>query len=351
MIATYPVKMTVSKVLTHFSTGKKVSEKAASASGKLTIINNNSSVWPLIAKTRFQTDDGMVFRIAQQINVPAATVNGPGKIEAFVVADEQDAYGAMTGDRGNVGPSRFFLPGLREDSRSKLYAESYAPMTGGVTDFTTYITDQDVEASRQRMADELKKSAVEELNKILQQKSAESADGKTYVLLEGDQAIKIGDAKINVSPDLVGRQTGEFHINGTVPVAGVYYEKESMLEILRSELVLKKSPQKELVKINEASTSYRIFEWDDLGGKIKLTANIKGIEQYEIDEEKENGARLLQNIRDHIAGLNLDDAKLYIQNMPEINKAEIESWPAWSPTIPNLTDNIEFEIRNAVSIE
>ena len=53
----------------------------------------------------------------------------------------------------------------------------------------------------------------------------------------------------------------------------------------------------------------------------------------------------------HIAGKDIEDAKLYIQNLPEINKVEIESWPAWSPTIPGIEDNIEFEVRDAVEAQ
>ena len=86
-------------------------------------------------------------------------------------------------------------------------------------------------------------------------------------------------------------------------------------------------------------------------GKIKLTANIKGIEQFAITEETESGERLLKKIREHVAGQDIEKAKQYIQNLPEVNKVEIESWPLWSPTIPNLPDNIEFEVREAVKVE
>jgi len=123
-----------------------------------------------------------------------------------------------------------------------------------------------------------------------------------------------------------------------------------MLEILKSELMLKKSPQKELLRINEKSTSYRIFDWDEDRGKIKVTANIKGIEQFSIDPTKDNGQRLLNKIKEHIVGKNIEEAKVYIQNLPEINKVQIDSWPVWAPTIPKLPDNIDFEVRDSVTL-
>ncbi len=65
----------------------------------------------------------------------------------------------------------------------------------------------------------------------------------------------------------------------------------------------------------------------------------------------ENGQRLIEKIKEHIVGKDIEQAKNYIQNLPEINKVEIDSWPAWAPTIPNLPDNIEFEIRPAVDVQ
>ncbi len=351
-VAAYPISTKVSKAISQYATGKKFSEKGANASGKITIINTTNNAWPLIPKTRFQTKDGLVFRIAGSITVPAATAQGSGKVEAFVIADQVDAYEGIIGERGNIGPSSFFLPGLKADSQSKLYGESYEQMKGGVTDYLTYVTAEDIETSKIRLKDELIKSALSDLKVAVQQKAELVGQGTNYTLLEGDnQALKVSEPKITIDQSLVGKELMEFKVSGEVDVSGVYYDHDAMLEILKNELLLKKSPQKELVRINEGSTTYRIFQWDEDTGKIKITANIKGIEQFEIDPDKENGLRLLEKIREHIAGLDIEEAKIYIQNLPEINKVEIESWPAWSPTVPSLTDNIDFEIRDAVQAE
>ena len=347
MIASYPVDTKFTKSIVHTATGKKLSERGKNASGKLTIINTTNNAWPLVATTRFQTNDGIVFRIPGAANVPSATANGPGKIEVYVVADQIDAYGSISGERGNIAPSKFFLPGLKESSRSLIYGESSAPMTGGITDYISFITEEDIEAAKSRLNDELIKSAVSELKMAIEKKGELSSSKATYTLLEGEKAIKIGEVEMNVPPDLKNKEISEFTVNGSISVSGVYYDRDEMLEILKNELLLKKSPQKELLRINEDSTSYRIFDWNETTGKIKVTANIKGIEQYEIDQDKESGERLTDKIKEHIAGQDIETAKQYIQNLPEINKVEIESWPAWSPTIPSIQDNIDFEVRDA----
>lgn len=350
-IASYPINTKVSQTITHSATGKKFSERGANSSGNIMVVNLSSNPWPLVAQTRFQTNDGIVFRILQAATVPAASASGPGKLEVYVTADPLDVNGQVVGERGNIGPTKFFLPGLKDSSRAQLYGESTVAMKGGITDYTTFITKEDLVAAEERVKAALLKDAVATLTEAVKQKSELTGENKVYTLLEGEKAIKVGEVKIALDSSLEGKEAKEFSISGEVEVSGVYYDHDGMLEILKNELLLKKSPQKELLKINEKSTSYRIFEWDEINGRIKLTANIKGIEQFIIDPEKENGARLLEKVKEHVAGLEINDAKAYIQNLPEVNKVEIESWPAWSPNIPKLADNIDFEIRDAVNVD
>lgn len=350
-ISSYSIKTTVNRTISHYSTGKKFSDRGANASGKVTIVNTSQNAWPLIAQTRLQNDDGIVFRISGPVTVPAATSAGPGKAETYVTADQLDAYGAIVGDRGNIPPSRFFLPGLKDSSRNQLYAENTEAMDGGVTDYISFISPEDIEGAKARIKDELVKSALEDLKAAVKDKSTLVGAEGSFILLEGENAVKTGEVSIQLEPSLEGREQGEFQISGSLEVSGVYYDHDSMLEILKNELLLKKSPQKQLLRVNEDSTTYRIFEWDEIQGKIKLTANIKGIEQFTIDPDKESGSKLLSKIKEHIVGQDIEQAKLYIQNLPEINKVEIDSWPAWSPTVPNIPDNIDFEIRDSIKAE
>jgi hypothetical protein len=337
MIASYPVSVPAKKTLTYFATGKNFQGK--NSSGTLTIFNKSAHTWPLIEQTRFQTPDGVVFRIKKGANVPAG-----GKVETNVVADPMDAYGQVVGDRGNIGPTRFFLPALREDSQKELYAESFAPMSGGVTSYLTIVSEEDVAAATRRLEDELKTAAEEALADAVLSKNKMLQGETAFELLKGNLAIEIGEPILNIPDGLVGLELSQFDIDGEIAASGVYYNRNELLEILKSELMLKKSPEKRIVKVNEDSATQKIFDIDEPAGKIKITATIKGLEVYEISPEKENGARLIKKIKDHILGKDIEGAENYIQNLPEINKVEIKSWPAWALTIPNVPDNIKIEV-------
>jgi len=349
MIASYPISTNISDTITYTATGKRSSENAENASGLLTIYNITNLDWPLITETRFQNEEGIIFRIKDAIVVPAGSSETPGQIEAFVVADQFDANNLVVGERGNIEASKFFLPGLREESRTEIYAESFAPMSGGFSDYITYITDEDLLAARMTIENHLKDKAITELKQAVDEKNSILGENEKFKLLEGKEggkdSVEISNVNIVLDDSIVGQEIDSFEVSGDVNVSGIYYSEADMLKILTEELFSIKTSNKELVIVDEKSTTYVIFEWDDASGKVKLTAGIKGVEQYEINPNTESGQKLLEKIKEHISGKKIEDATLFIQNLPEVNKVNIESWPAWSPTIPSIPDNIEFEIK------
>lgn len=95
------------------------------AQGVVTIYNGQDKVQELIKNTRFETPEGLIFRIRDSIKVPAGTASDPGELTVTVYAD-------AGGTTHNIGPSTFTLPGLAGSAVYDLvYAKSDAPMTGG----------------------------------------------------------------------------------------------------------------------------------------------------------------------------------------------------------------------------
>jgi len=343
VIPSFPVTFTIEKTITYYTTGNKF--EGRNAQGTITIINTSNREWPLIEQTRFQSDEGLVFRIQQDVIVPPSTLSGPGKLDAFVVADEVDAYGQIVGDRGNIGPSHFFLPGLSEDNRKKIAAESSENFTGGQTITHKMISAEDVEMAEGKIKSELINSAEEELKKeVLRMNQERNIE---LALLVGDKgAIKIGEPQLFVPDGLEGQMLDQFDVSGRVYVSGIAYNHNELENILRNKLKMSRSPEKKLIKIDSESLTYRLIpiEAGEDTTRQKITATIKGIEQYEISPDRENGRRLIENITEHIIGKSVEEAKIYIQQLPAINKVEINSWPAWSPNLPSVPDNIKVEI-------
>ncbi|MBU1445688.1 hypothetical protein KKD70_00290, partial [Patescibacteria group bacterium] len=343
VIPSFPAKVAIEKTITYYTTGNKF--EGRNAQGTITITNTSNRDWPLIEQTRFQSEDGLIFRIQQDLIVPPATLSGPGKLDAFVIADETDAYGQIAGDRGNIGPSKFFLPGLSEDNRQKIYAESNANFTNGQTITHKMVSAEDVEMAKGKIRSELINSAEEELKKEVLRMNQERNIELALLVDEGG-AIEIGEPELFIPDGLENQMLTQFDVSGRVYVSGIAYNHNELENILRNKLKLSKSPEKKLIKIDSESVTYRLIPIEAGADTTRqtITATIKGIEQYEISPDRENGRRLIENIQDHIVGKSIEEAKIYIQQLPAINTVDINSWPAWSPNLPSVPDNIKIEI-------
>ncbi len=215
-------------------------------------------------------------------------------------------------------------------------------MTGGKTIVNKHITKDDINAAKDKLSTDLKNSAQAELQAEITKRN--ERDKTNLVLLVGDNAFQTTVPKITAPGNLENQKLESFEIQGELTATGIAYNRDELMNMLKTELKLKQNPEKKLVHIDEESLTYRIFENDQPGKKVKITASIKGIEEFEIDPDKENGARLVQKIKDHVLGHQISEARDFIQNLPEINKVSIDSWPAWAPTMPNVPDNIKIEI-------
>lgn len=97
------------------------------ASGSVTVVNDFSPTpVKLLATTRFETPDGLIFRAPSQVIVPGKKGSAPGTVQITVVADQPGA-------NYNVGPiSKLTLPGLKSGPMfSTVYARSEAAFAGG----------------------------------------------------------------------------------------------------------------------------------------------------------------------------------------------------------------------------
>lgn len=157
------------ELLTLESTGSK----QVKASGKETVslraegkifIYNTVSTAPqrLIKNTRFETKDGLIFRIKESVEVPGATKDAKGNaVPGSVVAD---VFADGTGEQYNIPPSRFTVPGLKDtDQYESVYAESSAAFVGGFEGEKYIIDAGELDTAKQALHMELRAKMLEEL--------------------------------------------------------------------------------------------------------------------------------------------------------------------------------------------
>ena len=225
-------------------------------------------------------------------------------------------------------------------------------MTGGTTLVHTKVTEEDLTAAKTKLESDLQEKALAALRKEVL--SLGNEQGLDLKLLEDSDAIVYGAAIIDVPYELVGQEMDSFEIKGSLSISGAAYDGDALYNILKTEIVSVQTPGKQLIAVKEDSVSIVVLEVNNAGLTYKLTVQIQGIEEYEIDPELEGGADLAEKIKEHIAGKSIEEATNYIQNLPEVNQVEITVWPFWSPTIPNLPENIKIKSlseKEAVEVE
>ncbi len=343
IVPTYPVNPPAfSKELTYIPTGKI--SRGDRARGVITVYNKTDHPWDLAPTTRFQTDEGLVFRTPRAVRVPAGTDKVPGTVDVEVLADDLDSLNQVIGSRGNIDPRKFFLPGLQDDSRKNLYAESKTPFSGGVTRVIKVVSKEDVEAAVQTLKKKITSEAATDLKNYLEQ---QNLNNKTNLSLMSDKNIlKMGEPKITVPQNLEGQQIDQFTLSATYTLSSVSYDKAILVKFLRARMIHRADPDKKIAKISEDDLSYRFLEADPASGRVKLTVTMRAIQSFDLNPETENGKRFIKKITDHLLGLRVDAAKDYLrQQTDEIAQVEVKTWPIWAPTIPNIADNIKFVVN------
>ena len=305
-----------SELKTIQTTGQK--EVAQKAKGKITVINAfSSSPQPLVATTRFETPDGLIYRTPRSVIVPGVTVeNGiqkSGELEIEIIADQ-------AGERYNIDPVNFTIPGLRGSTKfEKIYAESKFKITGGIIGLANIVTEEDVK----NLKEEIKNKVTEKIKNELKAKSSE------LILVDTLQPTIINEELSNKA----GEAATQLTLKTTARLNTVAFKEKDIIELINS--FIKKTGDLVLIK-DSLSIEYENPKIDE--GKESLTFDllVKGRAGLKIDEEK---------IIQKLAGIKEKEIKDSIKSMPEIETVKIIFSPFWVNRIPREIDKIKSKIE------
>jgi hypothetical protein len=339
---------TVTKQTKVFNTTSKRFD-GTNAKGFITIYNTSDEEWPLKKETRFKTEEGLIFRIKEGIFVPPATTDEagdevPGTYRASVEADPFDIYDDPIGDRGNIGPTEFTIPGLSEYNQQLLWGESTESMAGGVTKFQKVVMEEDIEAAKRQIEDNLILMATEDLRSYIEE--VNKLNHTNLVLLDDPRYLQTELQELKISDDLEGSPRDKFEVFAKIQARGLAYDFDQLFSILKKELKTRAHPDMRVRddSIRPESVSFEAVEEDPDLGQIKITATIKGIQEYVIDSSLQAGLRFANKIKERILNLPVDEAIGVVGNMSEVDDVEIKVWPLWLSKIPRISDNIEVKL-------
>lgn len=311
------MRLSQQKTVSIDATGEEVAE--VKASGKIRIYNSFSEEpQRLIVRTRFETKDGLIYRIPESVMVPGKTAAGPGFIDAEIFADE-------TGEKYNVNKNTTFtIPGFKSDTKrfDSFKAEAITNIEGGFVGKRKTINPNSKEIAL--------KGIETELQTVLQ-KDISSKIPNGLVLLE--------NAMIFESKELPQKEVSSSVIIGTeVSVYAIMINTDDLSKKIKDQYIAKSA--------NWLNTETLISDFS----KLKITNKPLNFEEgNEIDLSISGEVDVIGNIDskdivERLVGKPKGEASALINEFEGISSVAVTIRPLWKKSFPTNPSKIYVEV-------
>lgn len=281
------------------------------AEGTVTLYNKRGQPQTLVATTRLLTPDNILFRLEDQVTVPADS-----SVQAKVYADQE-------GPSGNIPPATFIIPGLSESLQELVYAQSTSAMLGGTRQIGV-LTTKDTERAEEQL---IKNNSAELLTQFIDQ-----LEDKKMELIDTQTTIS------NTSYDKeLGEEVDSFTYSADLSVSAVFAEREKILSLAKNKLKESRGPQGEFINVDPSSLTYELLEVDLDNLQAQVKVSISGLSTFDPDQDIFD--------KNLLVGFTQDDLKLYFSQFESIQEAKVEFSPFWVKKVPILKDHIYIVIQ------
>ncbi|MFA6297163.1 MAG: hypothetical protein WC629_01235 [Candidatus Paceibacterota bacterium] len=287
------------------------------ASGTIIIYNNYSSAkQQLIATTRFETPDGLIFHLDKLTIVPGTTVVAgktvPGSIEATITADQ-------SGDKYNIDKKDFTIPGFKGSSKFQaFYGRSKTAMSGGFSGMMGQVSDADLKSAN----DALKTSL---LDAALQDVATNTPENYIF--------FKDG-VRNTFSSSMGSASDGKAELKGKLILEALVFDQNAIENIIA----------------DSVGERYHFDNLDSLALSIQnLESSTSFISNPSLKLELKGTLTTGQsfdtsNLKKALSGKAKTQLQEILKLYPEIIKAEAVVHPFWSKSFPENVKNINVTV-------
>ncbi len=295
-------------------------EVSIPASGTLVITNTNNVEQVLIEKTRFESPDGKIYRIADGVRVPGGTSEEPGRLEVTVTAEEAGAeYNVEAG-------TAFTVPGLKSDPKlyAAIRATNPAEIANGFVGKRLKVADDDLQKVKSDVSEALKE-------KLLVRASEETPSGFQFF---PDSASFVEEVEVKSNGDT------EALINVKVTLQIPLFKSEALAKFLATNSI----PGYEGLPVRLDSIDDVTFSYTN----PDIASNLGNINEFEFNL---SGKALLVWEFDEVAfatdllGVPSSALGQVIKAYPGIKSAKAELRPFWKSSFPPSLSKINITER------
>lgn len=291
--------------------------KGDKAEGQINIVNHTGVIQGLVVNTRFQSSNGLIFRIQNEILVPPARSGTPGQATVAAVADEG-------GTKYNVSaPVRLTVPGLGDTGVDLVYGEVSGNFTGGTDDITRVVSEEDIEQAREGASKNIFVAAEAEIKEELKR---------------GEELIPelVQNDIIDVVPSVsAGAKKDQFEMRVQSRSWVILVSRVDLFEAIANAAAFEIPEGKQVTENTVQNAKMEVVESNFLNHQIKLLITLDGRVGPEIDREA---------IVSDLANKSIAEAEELLRELPEVTSATVEMWPTFVTRIPMLVGNIRLHI-------
>ncbi|MAF79769.1 hypothetical protein CL629_01685 [bacterium] len=292
------------------------------ATGKIKIFNEFSSKsQALVARTRFETPDGLVYRLFEQVTVPGADVV-EGEIEASSI--EVEVYADEAGEEYNIGPvPKFTIPGFKGGPRyDGFYAASVGSMKGGFVGVQRVPTDADLEVATETITDSLLDSLEGELA-ILMSDSFKVFDDTTLFQIVREEVYPPSPGEEMFSVFVEGQLQQFVFREDDLEEALVGRAKESLTEDVS-------------FNVDDFSVEFTDLSVDLSAERLQFGVEGEAVFIADIDSS---------GLTAELLGKSSEDVKKEIFKLPGLDRARVSLWPFWVKKVPGKEGKVTIEVE------
>jgi hypothetical protein len=295
---------------------------SAKAQGTITIYNDyGSAPQDLVATTRFQTPDGMIFRLTTDVTVPGATVAAggaitPSSVQAPIAADQ-------SGPSYNIGPvAKLTIPGFQKDPTkyTGFYGTIASPTTGGFVGTKSVPTTADIANAK------TKTTAI--LQSDLQDGLTASYPGN-FKILDGATDIQVTKLIVSTSTDT----NGNFSVFGEASLTAIGFDEAAFKGYLLSVAESSTAGIAPSSTFKTLTLNYSNVQADFAKGQVGFALSAQGTLEPAFSTD---------DFASSIAGTSISSARNMIQGLPELSDGTISVWPIWLWNMPSDPKKIQI---------
>lgn len=293
---------------------KKIPTKAT---GTVTIFNELPFSQPLVANTRLLAQNGILFRLKDRVVVP-----GESSIAAGVEANE-------TGEKGNILPTTFTIPGLSPQRQKAVYAKSDSPFIGGIKT-VTMLTEADFTRAKQEAINLLKEKALETFN--------------TERAVTENQLI-FSDVKMT-SPDAVGEEKEKLIVTASLNAHAVVIDSSALLAQTKAQLAAEVLPPFRVLLYNDDSFTYEISALDMTINEVLVKSYLEGFKAFQPSSPPQPDQTADAVIdKQTLIGRSAEEIQAQLLKNEAIQEVRVQFSPFWVTRAPRIPKKITIIVQ------